>query len=122
MIAVTLNVTEPASGPVVAPTSIPLNSPATLTGTFTLTAGPLPATFTAAPELTWLSVSATAGALLPGAKPDELPLPQIPRRSYPAAAAYSSKITVVTMSNGLATTQTVTVPLYCESSDAHDNR
>jgi uncharacterized protein (TIGR03437 family) len=108
-IAVTLTVTEPASGPVIAPATIPLASPATLTGTFTLTAGPLPATFTATPGNVWLSVSTTAGALLPG-QSQTVTVTANPATLVPAAAPYSGKITVVTTSNGTTTTQTVTVP------------
>jgi uncharacterized protein (TIGR03437 family) len=108
VIAVTLTVTEPSSGAVVAPTTIPLTSPGTLTGTFTLTAGPLPATFTATPATAWLSVSATAGALLPG-QSQTVTVTANPASLVPATAAYPGKITVVTTSNGTATTQTVTV-------------
>jgi trimeric autotransporter adhesin len=108
VIAVTLTVTEPSSGAVVAPTTIPLSSPATLTRAFTLTAGPLPATFTATPATAWLSVSATAGALLPG-QSQTVTVTANAATLVPATAAYGGKITVVTTSNGTTATQTVTV-------------
>ena len=108
VIPVTLTVTEPASGPVVAPQVIPLASPGTLTGTFTVSAGPLPATFTAAAGVAWFSLSTSAGALLP-AQSQTITVTANAATLAPAAAAYSGKITVVTVSNGVTTTQTVTV-------------
>ena len=108
VIAVTLVVTESASASTVAPATIPLTSPGTLTGTFTVSAGPLPATFTATSGAAWLSVSSTAGALLP-VQSQTITVTASAANLAPAAAAYTGKITVVMTSNGVPTTQTVTV-------------
>lgn len=108
VIPVTLVVSESGTSPSVAPTSVPLSSPLAVTGTFTISSGPFPTTFTATPSVAWLSVNETAGALLP-AQSQTLTITANPALLNPSATAYSGKVTVVLTSNGVATTQTVTV-------------
>ncbi len=108
IIPVTLTVSETATAPAVAPTSIPLSSPGTLSGTFTISSGPLPTTFTAVPSVAWLTVNQNAGALLP-AQSQTLTVTANPALLNPAAAAYPAKVTVTMTMNGVVTTQIVTV-------------
>lgn len=108
VVPVTLIVSQSATGPSVAPTTIALTSPGTLTGTFTVSAGPLTATFTAVSSVAWLSVSAPAGALLP-AQSQSIVVTANPALLSPSATAYSGKVTVLMTSNGVSVTQLVTV-------------
>ena len=107
VIAVTLTVTGSSTAPVVAPAIIPLSSPSTLTGTFNVTAGSSRNLHSNAGRH-GSPVSTAAGALLP-AQSQTITVTATPGTLTPAAAAYAGKITVVTTSNGVPATQTVTV-------------
>ena len=109
-IPITLNVTLPPGSAVVAPTTLALASPGSLTGTFAITAGLAPTTFTVVSGATWLTVSANAGAVLPN-ETQTLTVTANPAALNPQVAAYPGKLTVTTTANGVATTQTVTVNL-----------
>lgn len=108
VVPVTLTVSESGTSPAVAPTAVPLSSPGTLSGTFTISSGPLPTTFTATPSVAWLTVNEATGALLP-AQSQTLTITANPALLNPSATAYAGRITVVMTSDGVATTQTVTV-------------
>lgn len=110
IIPVTLIVSQSGTAPAVAPTSVPLTSPGTLSGTFTISAGPLPTTFTAASSVSWLTVNQNAGALLP-AQSQTLTVTANPALLNPSATAYAGKITVVMACNGVTTNAFVTVDL-----------
>lgn len=108
IIPVSLTVSESGTAPSVAPASIPLISPGTLSGTFTVTGGPLPTTFTASSSVPWLTINETTGALLP-AQSETLTITANPATLNPSATAYVGKISLVLTCNGVVTDATVTV-------------
>jgi len=110
VIAVTLTVTSASGAVVVAPSTVTLTSPGTLTGTFTVTAGALAATFTATTTSSWLSISTPAGGLLP-AQSQTVTVTANPAALNPSATAYAAQVTVATTTNGVSKTTTVTINL-----------
>jgi uncharacterized protein (TIGR03437 family) len=110
-IAITLTVTSSSTGvPVVAPAAITLTSPGLLTGAFTITGSLVPSVFTASSGSPWLTVSLAAGALLP-AESEIVTVTANPVTLAPQTTAYAGIITVITTSNGVVKSQTVTVNL-----------
>lgn len=109
-IGVTLSVSLPAGGATVIPTAVTLTSPGTLTGTFSIDAGPAPLTFTAASGTTWLTVSPLAGAVLPSGS-TTITVTANAAALTPQTTAYTAKVTLVISCGATAKSQTVTVNL-----------
>ena len=109
-VAVTLVVSLPAGGVTIQPTGIPLISPGTLRGSFALAAGPQAVTWSLTSGEPWLTVSPSAGAVLPG-EAVSIGVTADPTGLFPQSAPYIAKITILTAVGAIARSQTVTVSL-----------
>ncbi len=109
-IPVALTVTLPGAAATLTPTTLTLAYPGTLTGTFTITAGPVPATFTASAGSAWLGVSPAAGVVLPS-ETQTLTVTVNGASLAPQSTPYAGKITVAVSSGGVTKTQIVAVNL-----------
>lgn len=109
-VSVTLNVNAPSSGVTVSPMSlsftVPPNPPASQTLVLTTTGAPVPFTVTAG--ATWMTVSPTAGVVLPG---EEFLLTVSVNAAAlaPQTTPYAGKVTIVASTGGSAQTSTQNV-------------
>ncbi len=106
-VSVTLNINAPASGITVSPSSlsftVPPDPPASQTLTLTTTGAPVPFTVTAGAP--WMTVTPTAGVVLPG---EELMLTVSVNAAAlaPQTTPYSGKVTIVASTGGSSQTNT----------------
>jgi uncharacterized protein (TIGR03437 family) len=105
-----LTVTQAPTAPAIAPATLSVTFPGSVTAPFVITAGSSPVTFTATTSPSWLTVSPAAGAILPSVSAT-LVATVNPGTLAAQTALYVGKVTVITTSSGVAKTQTVTVNL-----------
>ena len=113
-IPVSLNVTLRPGGAVVSPTSLPLAYPGNVTGSFTVVGSASALTFAATSSVPWLTISPSAGAVLP-ASSQVVTVTANPAALTPQTAAYTGSITVTMSSSGGTSKQTVAVALTVNS-------